>query len=92
MAHNQWQNSMVQGSLVEKIFQRPKKKMCGTQPNDQTGSPIFNLCRKVREQFASHLTWVPGNGKQIKIWDDSILGDPPLEVEPESSAFENLDG
>lgn len=43
------------------------------------GSPIFNLCRKVREQFASHLTWVPGNGKQIKIWNDSILGDPPLE-------------
>jgi hypothetical protein len=30
--------------------------------------------------FNPHLTWVPRNGKKIKIWHDSILGDPPLDL------------
>jgi ribonuclease HI/exonuclease III len=65
-------------ALWKKYFNGPRRRSVEQQPNDQLGSPIFNLCRKVREQFASHLTWVPGNGKQINIWNDSILGDPPL--------------
>jgi hypothetical protein len=66
-------------ALWKKYFNGPRRRCVEQQPTDQMGSPIFNLCRKVREQFASHLTWVPGNWKQIKIWNDSILGDPPLE-------------
>jgi hypothetical protein len=48
--------------------------------SEKTGSPIFTLCRKVIDHFTSHLTWVPGNGKQIKIWEDSILSDLPLAL------------
>jgi hypothetical protein len=66
-------------ALWKKYFNGPRRRSVEQQPTDQIGSPIFNLCRKVRDQFASHLTWVPGNGKQIKIWNDSIQGDPPLE-------------
>jgi ribonuclease HI len=28
--------------------------------------------------FSSKLTWIPGNGAKIKIWEDSILGEQPL--------------
>jgi hypothetical protein len=30
--------------------------------------------------FKPDLTWIPGNGKNILIWEDSILGDPPLDT------------
>jgi ribonuclease HI/exonuclease III len=67
-------------ALWKKYFSGPRRRCVERLPTVQKGSPIFNLCRKVNEQFNSHLTWVPGNGKQIKIWDDSILGDPPLKL------------
>ena len=44
----------------------------------QKGSPIFSLCKKALPHYISKLTWIPGNGAKIQIWDDSILGDQPL--------------
>ena len=44
----------------------------------QKGSPIFSLCKRALPFFTSKLTWIPGNGAKIKIWEDSILGDQPL--------------
>jgi hypothetical protein len=44
----------------------------------EKGSPIFSLCQKALKHFRSHLTWIPGNGKEINVWEDSIMGDPPL--------------
>ena len=40
--------------------------------------PIFSLCKKDLPHFISKLTWIPRNGAKIQIWDDSILGDQPL--------------
>jgi hypothetical protein len=51
----------------------------------EKGSPIFNLCLKALKLFRPHLTCIPGNGKEIKVWEDSILGDPTL------SSMEGLD-
>jgi hypothetical protein len=67
-------------ALWKKYFSGPRRRCVERLPNVQMGSPIFTLCRKLNEQFISQLTWVPKNGKQIKIWDDSILGDPPLNL------------
>ena len=30
------------------------------------------------DNFSHKLYWIPGNGKKIRIWDDSILSDQPL--------------
>jgi hypothetical protein len=46
----------------------------------EKGSPIFNLCLKALNLFRPHLTWIPRNGKEINVWDDSILGDPTLSL------------
>jgi hypothetical protein len=67
-------------ALWKKYFRGPRRRCVEHLSSEQTGSPIFTLCRKVIDQFTSHLTWVPGNGKQIKIWEDSILGDPPMKL------------
>jgi ribonuclease HI len=67
-------------ALWKKYFRGPRRRCMENPSSEPTGSPIFILCRKVIDHFTPHLTWVPGNGKQIKIWEDSILGDPPLEL------------
>jgi hypothetical protein len=78
-------------ALWKKYF-RGTRKRCVENPCRETkGSPIYNLCRKAIDHFTPHLTWVPGNGKKIKIWEDSILGDPP-GIEPEPSTSKNMDG
>ena len=41
------------------------------------GSPIFNLCKKSLSHFIENLYWIPGNGKSINFWKDSILGKIP---------------
>ena len=44
----------------------------------QKGSPIFTFCKRALPYFTAKLTWIPGNGAKIKIWEDSILGDHPF--------------
>jgi hypothetical protein len=44
----------------------------------EKGSPIFSLCQKDLNHFRPHLTWIHGNGKEINVLDESIMGDPPL--------------
>jgi hypothetical protein len=55
-------------ALWKKYFRGPRRRCVEHLLSEKTGSPIFTLCRKVIDHFTSHLTWVPGNGKQIKIW------------------------
>lgn len=67
-------------ALWKKDF-RGSREHCIEYPcRDSKGSPIFTLCKKAMPHFNPHLTWVPRNGKKIKIWQDSILGDPPLDL------------
>ena len=64
--------------LQKKYFTGNRKRCLEKPPKRQTGSPIFPLCKKALPFFTAKLTWIPGNGANIKIWDDSILGDQPL--------------
>ena len=92
MANNQWQNGMVQGSIVEKVFQRPKEKMRGTPPECSFGIP--NLQPLQEGQRTIHLPSDLGAGKwetnpnlgRLRPWR------PPFEAKPESLAVESLDG
>ena len=47
-------------------------------PRTLTGSPIFKLCLTALDHFKYNLYWILGNGKKIRYWDDSILGDHPI--------------
>jgi hypothetical protein len=63
-------------AIWKKYFQGLRKKCLDRRETMEKGSPIFNLCLKALNLFIPHLTWIPGNGKEINVWDDSILGDP----------------
>eukprot|EP00253_Pinus_taeda_P022364 PITA_22364 len=64
--------------LWKKYFQGQRLRCLDKPPRLLKGSPIFNLCNAAREQFNQDLYWIPGNGRKINIWDDSILGEQPL--------------
>jgi hypothetical protein len=66
-------------ALWKKYFRGVRKRCIENPCREAKGSPIFTLCKKVLALFTPQLTWVPRNRKKIKIWQDSILGDPPLE-------------
>jgi hypothetical protein len=71
--------------IWKKYFHGPRIKCLDRPANMAKGSPIFNLCLKSLRLFKPNLTWIPGNRKKINIWEDSVLGDPPL------SSMEGLD-
>jgi len=69
--------------LWKKYFQGHRVRCLDQPPKTTRGSPIFSLCLRALEHFKSKLTWISGNGRRIKIWEDSILGDPPLDQKEE---------
>ena len=65
--------------IIQKKYFTGDKERCLEKPTKvQKGSPIFSLCKRALPYFTSKLTWIPGNGAKIRIWEDSILGDQPL--------------
>jgi hypothetical protein len=64
--------------LWKKYFTGQRQRCLDKNPPNKKGSPIFKLCLKALEHFRSLLYWIPGNGKRIKVWEDSILGEEPL--------------
>ena len=65
--------------IIQKKYFTGDKERCLENPTKvQKGSPIFSLCKKALPHFTSKLTWILGNEAKIKIWEDSILGDQPL--------------
>jgi len=71
---NTWSKQILQ----KKYFTGNRNRCLEKPPKKQTGSPIFLLCKKALPYFTAKLTWIPGNGANINIWDDSILGNQPL--------------
>eukprot|EP00253_Pinus_taeda_P010228 PITA_10228 len=64
--------------LWKKYFQGQRLRCLDKSPRLLKGSPIFILCNAAREQFNHYVYWIPGNGRKINLWDDSILGEQPL--------------
>jgi hypothetical protein len=65
--------------LWKKYFQGLRKKCLDHPTKVEKGFPIFSLFQKALNHFKPHLTWILGNGKEIKVWEESIMGDPPLD-------------
>ena len=64
--------------IMKKYFPGSRLRCLDKPVHCKKGSPIFNLCIKAKEHFTNLLYWIPGNGKKINLWEDSILGDQPL--------------
>ena len=65
--------------LWKKYFQGKRTRCVDQPPRVLKGSPIFMLCRRALEFFKDKLYWIPRNGKSIRIWDNQILGNPPMK-------------
>ena len=63
--------------LKNKYFPGPRLRCLEGEYVKTKGSSIFYLCKKLLPSFIENLYWIPGNGKVIKIWQDSILGNYP---------------
>jgi len=66
-------------ALWRKYFRGSQDRSLELPCKEGKSSPTFALCKKVIPLFTPHLTWIPKSGKKIRIWTDSIMGDPPLE-------------
>ena len=73
--------------VIRKIY---IMKPCSTilsHPWEGQGTSIWQLCKTSLKLIQTDFYWTPGNGKKIKVWDDRILGNPPLSSLP---SIENL--
>jgi hypothetical protein len=75
--------------LWRKYFRGPRDKSLEFPCKEMKISPIFALCKKALPLFSPHLTWVLKNGKKIRIWTDSIMGDLPLELRQDLLCLKN---
>jgi hypothetical protein len=75
-------SSWCKKAIWKKYFSGSRLRCLDSPPKTSHGSPIYSICSKAHTFFAPALTWIPGNGKQIRIWEDSIMGDPPLDNAP----------
>lgn len=64
--------------LRKKYFPGTRKRCLDSQTPFRNGSPVYELCIKALDLFKRNLYWIPGNGKKIQVWEDSILGETPL--------------
>jgi ribonuclease HI len=64
--------------LRKKYFSGDRDRCLEKPAKTRIGSPIFHLCQRASPILSNHLTWIPGNGSKISIWDDSILGGLPF--------------
>ena len=71
-------------NLVSKLLR--KKYLNGASmrniraENTPKGTLIWNLCRHRLDSFQKHLYRILGNGKKTMLWQDSIMGNAPLNV------------
>jgi hypothetical protein len=72
-------------TIWKNYFHGPRIKCLDRPTNTEKGYSILNLCLKYLRLFKPNLTWIPRNRKNINIWEDTVLGDPPL------SSMEGLD-
>jgi len=67
----------VQLALWRKYF-RGQRLRCLEQPKNQNRTPFNTLIIKIGPLIRNNAYWIPGNGKNIRLWDDSIMNRPPL--------------
>jgi hypothetical protein len=59
-------------SLCNKYLSKVRKRCVEGVDLGKSGSPIWKLIQASVPLIQSHLNWNPGNGKEIKIWEDNF--------------------
>jgi hypothetical protein len=77
-------------TLWKKYYSGTRRRCLNTAPKVSKGSPIFTICQKASGFSSPHLTWIPRNRENIWIWEDSILGEPPLDSIPGTNNSKNF--
>ena len=77
-----WKLYTVRKHLVSKMFWMKYLKGASFKNlksiNTPTGTTFWNLCKRGIDNIHHQLYRIPGSGKRIFLWDDNILGNPPL--------------
>lgn len=71
--------------LKEKYQQRPE-----VDHHPKHWSPIWKLILSASFLISYHLSWIPGIGKSIKLWEDSILHHSPQEQGGDLRPLKNI--
>jgi hypothetical protein len=61
-------------AIIKKYRLGGRKRCMDNTHDPQPGSQIWKLIRVAIPFFKEHLSWIPGNGKLIRLWQDPILG------------------
>ena len=68
------QNPSWCSKVIWNKYVKGARLRCLDFPKFNQGSPISSLCKKAFLGFKEDLFWIPGNGKLIKLWKDSVMG------------------
>ena len=71
-------SSWCKKALWKKYLSRSRLRSLDSPPRVRKGSVIYSILVKAFPFFSNRLTWISGNGKNIKIWEDSIMGEHSL--------------
>lgn len=63
-----------ESAVWKKYFFGPTQRCLDSPPKVANSSPIFKLLTAAIPFIREKLTWIPGNGRHINLWDDKILG------------------
>ena len=61
-------------ALIKKYRMGGRKRCMDKTLDPQPGWKIWKLIRIVIPLFKEHLSWIPRNGKMIRLWQDPIMG------------------
>jgi hypothetical protein len=67
-------NDWWKQAIINKYRLGKRKRSMDNPQTHQAGSQIWKLIKGAIPFFREHLSWIPGNGKSIKIWQDRIFG------------------
>jgi hypothetical protein len=61
-------------TIIKKYNLGARKRCLDSIPEGQPGTQIWKLFRASIPFFKENLSWIPGNGKLIRLWQDPISG------------------
>jgi hypothetical protein len=67
-------NELWKMAIIKKYRMGGRKRCMDKTLDSHPGWQIWNIIRESIPFFKEYLSWILGNGKIIRLWQDSILG------------------